>query len=98
MKRYLWAVLVACLLALVIGKLHARELDEDRLVIYYPGICDVLEPYTFWWGFFGCENRAGLVAETATYQFRPDGRVIVEIVREFQDGQRVTLIRELKGR
>lgn len=61
-KRYLWAVLVACILALVIGKLNASDGRDTstNFVLWYPGICDTLEPYTYWWGFFGCEHRVGL--------------------------------------
>jgi hypothetical protein len=94
-KRFLWAVLVASMLALLIGRVKA---NEASFVIYYPGICDVLEPYTYWWGFWGCEGRTDATTETVTYHFLPDGRVLVEIIREYPGGERSTVIRELKGR
>jgi hypothetical protein len=102
-KRFLWAVLVASMLALLIGKLNADECDPDNphstcFAVYQPGLCSLLEPWTYWWGFWGCENRTeGLTAETVTYHFLPDGRVLVEIIREYPGGQRSIVIRELKG-
>lgn len=99
--QILWAALVASLLAIGIARLSAEDCDQDDpnstcFYIYRPGLCQFLQPETYWWGFWGCEQMQS-ERETVHWHFQPDGRVFVEIVREYPDGRRATLIRELRG-
>lgn len=103
--QLLIAFLVAGLLAIAIAQLHGAETECDPddpnatcFVIYYPGLCGVLEPHTYWWGFWGCENRADLVAEDVSIEPLARRWWRVTIVREFADGRRVIVVRDVKGR
>lgn len=107
--RYLWALLVAALLAGVIGRVHADAApapppalqdecdsnDEDStcFVIYRPGMCAHLEPYTYWWGFWGCENRNDLMSEAVTTTVT-DETITTEITRKYKHGPDTRLVRE----
>lgn len=104
-RRYLQALLLAVLLGCLFGVLNsqASECDPDDpnstcFVVYWPGMCSYMEPYSYWWYFWACNERMDLVAETVTYHELPHGRFLVEILREYPGGERATLIRELRGR
>lgn len=105
MSRLTRQRIVFVILALVFGCLLGAALRADgddpndsRFLIYYPGICLVLEPWTYWWGFWGCENRTDdLMSEDVT-AFNADGRRHTVIVRRYRDGSvrelhRVTRVR-----
>lgn len=53
-KRLLIAFLWAVVLGVVFGMVGHATSDGD-IVVKPLGICDFLEPYTYWWGFWGCE-------------------------------------------
>jgi hypothetical protein len=78
--------------------------DETCFVVYWPGICSYLDPDSYWYWHFNCGGQVeGFTAmdaerETVNYHELPDGRILVEIIREFPGGQRAQIIRELKGR
>lgn len=59
--RLLKAFLVAVLLGLCFAKIHAAETKPTKpstqAVIYTPTICDVVEPYGFWYYAFYCDER-----------------------------------------
>jgi hypothetical protein len=58
-RRLLWALLVASLLAIGLAKLNAQD-DEEYQPVYYPGICHYLEPYGWWWYFYDCASDNNL--------------------------------------
>ena len=104
-KRFLWAVLVAGILAWGFAALNAQEEGEcdpgdDCFVVYYPGLCHYLEPYSWWWYYWDCGNQEALVAESVEYTDTSRKRLRVRIDREYLDGRRVILIYDLprKGR
>jgi hypothetical protein len=53
-RRYLWALLIAGILAVTFSRLNAAA---DDIPIQTPDICRYLEPWAYWWGFFGCEGH-----------------------------------------
>lgn len=54
-RRYLWALLIAGILAVTFSRLHAAE--EDYPLDPSFDICRYLTPYTYWWGWWGCEGK-----------------------------------------
>lgn len=94
------ALIVAILFGVLLGVIvtHAQEPDDDEIVVYYPGICAFLEPYSTLWYVLHCDLESELVAETVTYDFRRDGRVFVDVRREFRNGLRVHVVREIGER
>jgi hypothetical protein len=83
-RRLLWALLVASLLAIGLAKLNAQ--DDEYQPIYYPGICHYLEPYGWWWYFYDCANDNTLTMETVTVTESGDFRV-TDIRRIYLDGR-----------
>lgn len=56
-RRLAIAFLLAVILAAlghVYDRLHAQD---EILVPKQPGLCDSLEPYGYWWFFWGCNLR-----------------------------------------
>lgn len=82
LRRYLWAVLVAAILASVIHRLSAD------IVVWRPGICAYLEPYSYWWYAFYCdqEENAELEAEAITVQPVTDELDSYHVQRRYRDG------------
>lgn len=69
-RRFLYAVLVAVILAASLVVLNAdvndgecddnNEADEaDCEAVMLSGGCSVLEPYSYWWFFFNCSASGG---------------------------------------
>lgn len=81
-RRLLWGLVVASLLAIGIANLRADQ------PIYYPGICYYLEPYSYWWYAFYCdqEQTTELVAESITVQPVTDEIDSYDVHRRYRDG------------
>ena len=111
LKAILFALLLGCLLGVWQSRARAEDCDSDDpnstcFYVYYAGLCSHMEPYSYWWYFWNCGQMQteGMTAEasqptreTVTYRFQPDGRVFVDILREYPGGQRSQVIREVKG-
>ena len=63
-RRYLFALLIAGLMAAGIHRLNAQ--DEAAIIVKRPDICDYLEPWTWWWGALGCEAGYTAAAQRRT--------------------------------
>lgn len=99
--RFIKAVLIAALLGCLFGLLASRTHADDGcdpenpsevcLVIYHPGMCSWLEPYTPLWDFLNCrqememEMTAALVEQTVEAQELDAVRVLV-VRRHYSDG------------
>jgi hypothetical protein len=75
------------------------ECDEDNeystceyLTVYRPSICIGLTPWTWWWGFWGCENNNNLMSESISRTEFEDG-TLTEIERTHTDGRITRLTR-----
>ena len=100
-RRLLIALAVAACMALGIKELDAESDDcegsdpgEDCAVVYYPGICGHLEPYSYWWFYFDCGNEATATSETSSYTLSSDGTRTTEITRTYADGSVIQLVLE----
>lgn len=81
-RRYLWAVLFAAVLASVFHRLKADECDPNDpnatcFVVYRPGMCAFLEPGTWWYEFWCSGQNAEASATAAAVE---EGRVVIETV------------------
>lgn len=95
LKAFFVAVLLACVLMAITEAQESNDCEgpdpaEDCVVVYYPGICGYLTPYSYWWYFHDCANEATATSESVTYTFAPDGALTTEVTRTYADG---TLIR-----
>jgi hypothetical protein len=88
-KRFLLAFLVAVILGCAFGAItQAEEGDDDpgRIMVYYPGICIVLTPGSWWYDYFKCQDvMGGLMAEAVTVTVSDDV-IETEITRTHLDG------------
>lgn len=61
-------------------------------VVYYPGLCHFLEPWSYWWYFWDCYSQmqteavASLEEETVTLRRFGRDHLRVQIERRFSDG------------
>jgi hypothetical protein len=91
-KRFLLAFLVAVILGCAFGAItQAEEGDDDpgRIMVYYPGICIVLTPGSWWYDYFKCQDVMGeqeLMSESVTHTLDDDGALTTEITRTHKDG------------
>ena len=89
-KRLLLAFLVAVILACVLGIAEARQVDgEDdpgRIVVYYPGICIVLTPGTYWHRYFKCEDVVGGLQSETVATLETADTLTTHIERVHPDG------------
>ena len=62
--------------------------ESCEAVIYYPGLCQQVEPYGYWYYFWNCHERDGetLAAETATIETAPDGQLTTTVERTYRTG------------
>lgn len=81
----------------------SNDPDDPGLIIYRPGMCSILEPYSYWWFFWGC-NEAGAQgaaeddtfgavcepSEVVTMTHAPGGGILTTINRNGRITQRVT--------
>jgi hypothetical protein len=91
-KRFVLAFLVAVILGSVLGVITQAqdEGDDDpgRIMVYYPGICIVLTPGSWWYDYFKCQDVMGeqeLMSESVTHTL-DDGTLTTEITRTHEDG------------
>lgn len=66
-RRYLWALLVAAVLASVFHRLKAEECDPNDpnatcFVVYRPGMCEWLDPESWWYAIW-CSGQTEATAE-----------------------------------
>lgn len=98
-RRFIHALILAVLLGVLFGIVNTKaeapdcespNPDEACMIIYYPGICSYLEPYSWWWYALNC--GAGFTAETVTYEFLPDDRLRIIVDRELPNGERLIIV------
>lgn len=103
LRRLFLALFVAGLMALGIGVLNAEDEyegcdDNDPnstcFYTYNTGMCAFLTPYSYWWGFWGCETRMEMTVEDEDVTVTPAGDyAIVHIRRLLPDGSVVEIVR-----
>lgn len=93
--RWICAVLILAALLVLSHRVFAAPQDdcdtqspgEDCAVVYWPGICHWLEPYSYWWYAFYCdEEEAGVTAESVGTMPLTDRQDLVHVRREYVDG------------
>jgi hypothetical protein len=95
MRRLLIAFLLAIILGFAVAKVQGQ--DEGEIIVYYPGICSVLEKYGYWYYFFAChlEDNNELMAQSVTQTLDSDGTLTTDITRTHKDGS-VSWIRRVQ--
>lgn len=63
--------------------------EQCHLIIWTPTICQVLEPWSYWWYAFFCDQRTSSMS-SVTYDYAVDGSVTVTTVGEDEHGHKVT--------
>jgi hypothetical protein len=108
------ALVIAALVILTLRVLDARDggdcdgadPDESCEIVYRPGICHLLQPYSYWWYAFYCDQEQeaqaqGLTVEEETSTLEPITEVhdLLTVRRRLSDGtvREFTLIVPRRG-
>jgi hypothetical protein len=77
-----------------------EESDDCYLMIYTPGICDMVVKYGYWYYAFYCDQREGgrlMAGDIFAVEYLPDGSTRVELFRVVDD-RRVYMVRHMPPR